>query len=61
MEVATQRIVPVVDFAPKTGLDGTLKVAIDTLLANSYRCLFDLDSGDAHIDWNPLLFVLLPY
>ena len=61
MEVATRRIVPVVDVALKTGLDGTLKMAIDTPLANSYQCLFDLDSGDAHIDWNHLLFVLLPY
>ena len=61
MEVASQRIVPVVDVALKTGQDGTLKVAIDTPLSNSYQCLVDLDSGDAHIDWNRLLFVLLPY
>lgn len=62
MAVVVHRNVPVVDAVPTIDLDEILSVAIDTHPGDSYQGLVGSDHDDAqHIDWNRLLFVLLPY
>jgi hypothetical protein len=59
----SDRVVPFVDAVPMIDLHESLLVAIDTHREDNYQDPVGSGCGGVrrYIDWNHLLFVLLPY